>query len=89
LSEEVKIPTKPKKTPAPETNGQSSRAPKHGIDSEAAKPADATPAKRPHPESIDDSLSAKKARIAAAPKADDEVILVESGAGGAIVIDDD
>lgn len=80
--EEIKIPTKPKKTPTPEAGDQNG----HSLRDEA----ELQPVKRPHPESAEDTAAVKKIKTAAAPDADDEVVIVEdSGAGGAIVIDDD
>ncbi|KAK4228897.1 hypothetical protein QBC38DRAFT_508567 [Podospora fimiseda] len=88
-SEEIKIPTKPRKTPAPETNGGSKGDIVEMIapESNGANATNSTvPAKRSRPEEEDDSM-AKKAKRSAAPSSanDDEVILIEDD--GAIVID--
>jgi len=85
LPEEVKIPTKPRKTPVPETNGHASRQQSEAV-------TETVPAKRAHPESPEDVAGVKKARTAA-PAAgtggDDNIVVIEDNAGGAIVIDDD
>ncbi|KAK4120916.1 hypothetical protein N657DRAFT_648717 [Parathielavia appendiculata] len=84
-STEVKIPTKPKKTPAPEANGG------HGSRQQSEAIAEVVPAKRPHPEGPDDVAAAKKAKTAASSvgQDDDIVVLDDSAGGGAIIIDDD
>jgi ubiquitin-like 1-activating enzyme E1 B len=88
LSGEVKIPTKPKKTPAPEANG-------HGVDNASRQQSElvgeVVPAKRSHPEGPEDAMAVKKAKTVAASAAekDDGVIDLDDSAGGAIVIDDD
>lgn len=89
-SEEVKIPIKPKKTPAPElVNG-------NGLGNSSRQQSELveiiTPAKRPHPEGAEDNIAAKKAKTAATMAAadkDDDVIIIDDIASGAIVIDDD
>ncbi|KXX77069.1 Ubiquitin-activating enzyme E1-like [Madurella mycetomatis] len=88
-SEEIKIPTKPKRTPAPEANGLNCPGPGKDIEPQIGTATDAIPTKRPHPESTEDAAAVKKAKTAAAPSADDKVVVVDdSAAGGAIVIDD-
>ncbi|KAL2265325.1 hypothetical protein VTJ83DRAFT_6425 [Remersonia thermophila] len=87
--ENIKIPTKPKKTPAPEaasTVGPDSRIPSEGV-SEVLPPA-----KRPHPESSSEDVVevvTKKARTVPVI-ADDDIVVIDDGSwgGGAIVIDD-
>ncbi|KAK3986606.1 hypothetical protein QBC44DRAFT_134903 [Cladorrhinum sp. PSN332] len=83
-TDEVKIPTKPKKTPAPEANGSNGDF----FETVPAPNGTATnstvPAKRSHPEEAGDSSTAKKAKKSA-PSADDDVVLIEDD--GAIVID--
>ncbi|KAK4189817.1 putative ubiquitin-activating enzyme E1-like protein [Podospora australis] len=77
--EEVKIPTKPKKTPAPETNGHEAIESVLTINS-------VTPAKRSHPDNVEEPTS-KKAKTVA-PATDDNVVVIDD-TGGAIVILDD
>ncbi|KAJ4306794.1 E1 ubiquitin-activating protein uba2 [Collariella sp. IMI 366227] len=89
-SGEIKIPIKPKKTPAPESvNG-------NGLGNSSRQQSELVeiipPAKRPHPESPEDNIAAKKAKTAATMAAagkDDDVIIIDDIASGAIVIDDD
>ncbi len=86
LSGEVKIPTKPKKTPAPEANGQNG----HGSRERSEGLVEVLTAKRPHPEGPEDAASVKKAKTAASTTdKDDDVVILDDSAGGAIVIDDD
>jgi ubiquitin-like 1-activating enzyme E1 B len=87
----VKIPTKPKKTPAPETNGQNGHVMENGSRQQSIAVSEITPAKRPHPDEPEDTVASKKARTAAGPTAgeDDEIVVLDDSAGGAIVIDDD
>ncbi|KAL2020536.1 hypothetical protein VTK56DRAFT_8336 [Thermocarpiscus australiensis] len=90
-SEEIKIPTKPKKTPAPEVNGYNGHGLGDGSKQDKRTAAELTPAKRPHPDSTEDASVAKKAKASAAPQPDSEsgVVILDDSAGGAIVIDDD
>ncbi|KAK4166260.1 putative ubiquitin-activating enzyme E1-like protein [Cladorrhinum sp. PSN259] len=84
-SEEVKIPMKPKKTPAPEaTNGNSGDGRPIFSASNGTVTDSITPAKRSHPEEPGDAVTAKKAKTAG-PSADDDVVLIEDD--GAILID--
>ncbi|KAK3297821.1 uncharacterized protein B0H64DRAFT_132239 [Chaetomium fimeti] len=89
-SGEVKIPTKPKKTPAPEANGQNGRGIENGSRQQSEGVAEVVPAKRPHPEDPEDVAVVKKAKtVASATDKDDGVVVLDDAAGGAIVIDDD
>ncbi|KAL2155422.1 hypothetical protein VTH82DRAFT_164 [Thermothelomyces myriococcoides] len=88
--EEVKIPTKPKKTPTPESNGQNGDTAQSSSRQQSEAGAEVLPAKRPHPESTEDATSAKKARTTASnPEDDGDVVVLDDSAGGAIIIDDD
>ncbi|AEO61515.1 hypothetical protein MYCTH_2311735 [Thermothelomyces thermophilus ATCC 42464] len=88
--EEVKIPTKPKKTPAPECNGQNGHSAQSGSRQQSEAVAEVLPAKRPHPEGTEDAASVKKAKTSASNLEDDgDVVVLDDSAGGAIVIDDD
>ncbi|KAK3304158.1 uncharacterized protein B0T15DRAFT_535673 [Chaetomium strumarium] len=92
VSGEVKIPTKPKKTPVPEINGQNGHVMENGSRQQSIVVPEITPAKRPHPDEAEDTGAIKKARTAAGPTAgqdDDEIVVVDDSTGGAIVIDDD
>jgi len=87
---ELKIPTKPKKTPAPEVNGQNGYAIGNGSRQHSEALAEVIPAKRPHPEGPEDAASVKKAKTtASAADKDEDVVVLDDSAGGAIVIDDD
>ncbi|GAB1313446.1 E1 ubiquitin-activating protein uba2 [Madurella fahalii] len=87
-SEDIKIPTKPKKTPVPGANGQSGHGLGNDAESQIGTAIDAIPAKRPHPENTEDAAAVKKVKTSAS--AEDEVVVIEDSApGGAIVIVDD
>ncbi|EAQ86805.1 hypothetical protein CHGG_08058 [Chaetomium globosum CBS 148.51] len=89
-SGEVKIPTKPKKTPAPEANGRNGHGVENGSRQQSEGVSEVVPAKRPHPEDSEDIAVAKKAKTVASPAAkDDDIVVLDHPAGGAIVIDDD
>ncbi|KAL2160152.1 hypothetical protein VTH06DRAFT_1807 [Thermothelomyces fergusii] len=88
--EEVKIPTKPKKTPPPESNGKNGHSGQSGSRQQSEAGAEVLPAKRPHPEGTEDATSVKKAKTTASNREeDDDVVVIDDSAGGAIVIDDD
>ncbi|KAL2171820.1 hypothetical protein VTG60DRAFT_1517 [Thermothelomyces hinnuleus] len=88
--EEVKIPTKTKKSPAPESNGQNGHSAHSGSRQQSEAVAEVLPAKRPHPEGTEDAASVKKAKTTASNLEDDgDVVVLDDSAGGAIVIDDD
>ncbi|KAL2133413.1 hypothetical protein VTI74DRAFT_2414 [Chaetomium olivicolor] len=90
-SGELKIPTKPKKTPAPEP--RNGHGPENGSSRQHSEPVVevVTPAKRPHPEGLEDDMAVKKAKTAATASAvdHDDIVVIDDSAGGAIVIDDD
>ncbi|KAH6613499.1 hypothetical protein F5144DRAFT_587876 [Chaetomium tenue] len=89
-SEEVKIPTKPKKTPAPEANGQNGHGIENGSRPQSEGVSEVVPAKRPHPEDSEDIAVVKKAKtVASTAGKDDDIVVLDHPAGGAIVIDDD
>ncbi|AEO71264.1 55ed9a6b-a8f2-49cd-abf6-ef0515ff14b5 [Thermothielavioides terrestris] len=91
-SEEVKIPTKPKKTLAPDAHGQNGLGTENGSRQQNEAIVEVTPAKRPHPDGPEDVGAAKKAKTSAwskPNKEDNEIVVLDDSAGGAIVIDDD
>lgn len=78
------IPRKPKKAPAPETDGAvQTNGEKHDLDADAP----GKDLKRARPDESDEPL-AKKAKTTATTDDDDIVVVDEGGDGGAIVIDD-
>lgn len=89
-SGEINIPTKPKKTPVPETIGQNGHSAQNGSRQPSEAVAEVIPAKRPHPEGTENATSVKKAKTTApTPEKDEDVVLLDDSAGGAIIIDDD
>ncbi|KAK4150300.1 hypothetical protein C8A00DRAFT_18140 [Chaetomidium leptoderma] len=89
-SQGVKIPTKPKKTPAPETNGLNGRGVETSSRQHSETIGEVTPAKRPHPEGPEDVAAIKKAKTTpSTADKDDDIVILDDSAGGAIVIDDD
>ncbi|KAK4243917.1 hypothetical protein C7999DRAFT_44359 [Corynascus novoguineensis] len=89
-SGEINIPTKTKKTPAPETNGQNGHFAQSGSRQQSEAVAEVIPAKRPHPEGTENAASVKKAKTTAATsEKDEDVVVLDDSAGGAIIIDDD
>lgn len=82
LPGEVKIPLKPKKSPATEANGQSGHGPASGGQQSQTTAEVTIPAKRPHPEGPEDASAAKRAKSAAAPSADkdSDVVVIDDGA---------
>jgi hypothetical protein len=80
-AQQPKIPHRPKKAPAPETNGHVPVT--NGIQSAAGEP---TLGKRRRDEE-EDATPAKKAKTSGGPSAGDEVVVVDDD--GAILIDDD
>ncbi|KAL2195950.1 hypothetical protein P885DRAFT_70086 [Corynascus similis CBS 632.67] len=89
-SGEINIPTKPKKTPVPETNGQNGHSAQNGSRQPSDAVAEIIPAKRPHPEGTENATSVKKAKTTASTsEKDEDVVLLDDSAGGAIIIDDD
>ncbi|KAK3344272.1 hypothetical protein B0T25DRAFT_322286 [Lasiosphaeria hispida] len=85
----VKIPTKPKKEPVPETNGNAVTNGKHASNGKAVE---AVPAKRARPDDAEELSITKKAKTASSAVTvvdDDDVVVIVDDSAGAIVIDDD
>ena len=89
----IKIPTKPKKEVAPETNGHYAMTTNGTNISSTSNGVVAVEesknAKRPHPDDAAEISPAKRTKTAASAKDDDVVLVDDSAGGGAIVIDDD
>lgn len=89
----IKIPTKPKKEAAPETNGHYAMTTNGTKISSTSNGVVAVEepknAKRPHPDDAAEISPAKRTKTAASAKDDDVVLVDDSAGGGAIVIDDD